>query len=59
MLKKLISKLFKGRHERDRKLIAEFKVRFPDRCMVCSFDRYAVSHGFQVAPLEQHACIEK
>lgn len=59
MLKKLISKLFKGRGESARKLIAEFKVRFPERCMVCSFERYAVRNAFQVAPTKQHSCIEK
>lgn len=50
------------RHQ-DRKqtkqMVAEFPVKFPGRCMICSYHRYGVEYGFTVKPLEPHDCIEK
>lgn len=36
----------------------EFKREFPDKCMLCSYYRYGLSHGFTTDPPPAHSCIE-
>jgi hypothetical protein len=42
--------------------ISEFVELFPDRCPVCAFHRFGVTHGFldpRVEPPPTHSCKEK
>lgn len=46
------------KRESDQKMVEDFVRTFPGRCMICSFRRYGISHGFHVGDLEPHDCIE-
>lgn len=45
----------------NRKWLEEFTQAFPDRCPVCSFHWYGISHGYEDpgAPVPAHQCKER
>ncbi len=39
-------------------MVSEFVVKFPGRCMICSYHDFGLNNGFKVEPLQPHNCIE-
>lgn len=46
-----------GRQQAKR-MVAEFRERFPGRCIICSYHRYGVQNGYTAGPPDPHDCIE-
>ncbi len=42
-----------------KKMVSEYRGLFPNRCMICSYRNYGISHGFTVSHKPTpHDCIE-
>lgn len=40
------------------KMVTEFQVQFPNKCVICSYYRWGVNHGFNPSKPKEHNCIE-
>jgi hypothetical protein len=41
------------------KMVSDFKTRFPNKCVICSYYRWGANNGFNPSVPDEHECIEK
>lgn len=41
-----------------KKMVKDFEEKFPGKCMICSYHRFGVSHGYVSGEVRLHDCPE-